>query len=97
MIPPHVDPLNLIVPTRRHGWRVDFDAWCDRLRFGYMVWCGYYTMQFEPLRCWKCDYWQLESRVTDRIDYTVCEEEVFCPKCQTRCGYWAYGYWEPQI
>ncbi len=80
-----------------HRLVVEWEAWCDRTRFRYMVWCGYYTMKFEPLRCHKCDWWQLEERIVDRIDYTVCEVEVVCPKCQTQCGYWAYGDWEPQI
>ena len=65
------------------------------LRFEYQVWCGYYTMKCEPLRCTKCDYWKLDCRVVDRIDYTPCEVEYVCPKCNNICGYWAYGHFEP--
>ena len=47
-----------------------------------------------PTRCTMCGHDDFESRVTDRIDYTVCEMEYHCKKCNSVQGYWAYGHFQ---
>jgi hypothetical protein len=68
------------------------------LHFRYMVWSGYYTWNAEPVRCTKCDSWHHSDHmevIKDRIDWTPCEVELHCKRCNNVMGYWAYGYWMP--
>ncbi len=47
-------------------------------------------------RCAGC-YGKLDNAKTvvmDRVDYTVCEEQVNCGHCGVKVDYYAYGHWE---
>lgn len=43
--------------------------------------------------CPKCRA-STKERITDSIDYTTCEAEVYCPNCKIQVNYWAYGNFE---
>jgi hypothetical protein len=49
---------------------------------------------FKINRCGKCFSKNLNYEVTDKIDYTVCEERHYCKNCNFTVNYWAYGHWE---
>lgn len=53
-----------------------------------------YSKDGSPIRCYKCGSTDIESKIEDRIDHIVCEESFHCGACQTRVGYWAYGYFD---
>lgn len=67
-------------------------------RWRYAVWCGYFAMDGEPLRCQSCDSWHWKDHkeyTVDTINGIACETQTSCKLCGHVMGYWAYGYWEP--
>ena len=49
-------------------------------------------------RCTKCKVKlvDVEERVVDRIDYTVCEMSTHCKMCGNQVDYYAYGFRESE-
>lgn len=62
--------------------------WQDKIKWGYTKENG------EPIKCF-CGCTLLKFTITDKIDNTVCEEDVHCIRCGKLIGHWAYGSWEP--
>ena len=52
---------------------------------------SYYDKDRYPKKCPVCDCELITSRVVDKIDYTICEEEYYCKDCEAPVAYWAYG------
>ena len=87
-------------PVNRSRWedfKSNMQMRISHYRFRYLVWSGYCAEDGEPLRCECCSYWEFDDKVIDRMDWTLLEFERRCSKCNTVCGYWAYGYWEPRF
>ncbi len=63
--------------------------------------CDCYAENGEPVKCWKCGCTEQREEVRSMVDVLygqgpVCEYEVFCAKCGTGIGYWAYGSFDPR-
>jgi len=59
-------------------------------------WRDCYAENGKPVKCWKCGCTEQREEVRSMVDVLygqgpVCEYEVFCAKCGTGIGYWAYG------
>ena len=56
---------------------------------------SYYDKDGYPKKCPVCDSKNIDSRVRDRMEHIVCEEEYYCKDCRINVAYWAYGVFQP--
>lgn len=59
----------------------------------FKIFMGMVTPDGEPKRCYRCGHTKFQETVKDTINYTVCEKESTCERCNQINGYWAYGSW----
>ena len=53
-----------------------------------------YAEDGEPIKCFSCGSTELEDKVEDVVQGTVCEKTRVCKICNTRLSSWDYGNWE---
>ncbi len=56
---------------------------------------GYLSQDLEPLKCSSCESVEFMDDIKSTIAGHVAEMSRVCSNCHKKCGYWAYGGWEP--
>ena len=76
------------IKYRMRAFKYDFQL------AGFLIKKGFKEADGTPIKCCHCGSESIRHEITDRIDFTVTEKEAICNKCNSRIGYWGYGYWE---
>jgi len=91
-------PVGAPCKPAKRTLKQELEARFMRYKWLYVVWCGYYSIEGEPLRCMKCDSWHPQHHLWttwDTINGHPAEGELSCKLCGHTMGYWAYGHWQP--